>query len=115
MTATESTPEYPEDMPAVNLASYVGASQHDQQFIEATAAVAAAMVQKRIGSSYVPPSVLSAAILAVGANLWQRRVSTIGTTAYGDPETMGNPMRPALDPMTQAWPLLRPYIGPGIA
>lgn len=114
MTATESTP-YPTGAPAVDLARYVRANDRDAEFTDECAARAAQLVLDKIGDAIVPESVLSVAILEVGANLYQRRQSSIGTTSYGDPETLGNPMRPALDPMTPAWPLLRPYLGPGLA
>lgn len=114
MTATEST-DYPAGMPDVDLAGYVRASERDHAYVEETKARAAQLVSDKVGAATVPKTVLSAAILEVGANLYQRRVSAIGTTNYGDPETMGNPMRPALDPLTPAWPMLRPYLGPGLA
>lgn len=114
MTATEGT-DYPAGMPTVDLAQYVRGSAADEPFLSETAARAAQLVSEKVGAVEVPESVLSAAILEVGANLYQRRVSSIGTTSFGDPETMGNPMRPALDPITPAWHLLRPYLGPGIA
>lgn len=114
MTATEST-DYPPGLPVVDLAAYVRANDRDTAFVDETAARAARIVADKIGDATVPVPVLSAAILEVGANLYQRRQSAIGTTSYGDPETMGNPMRPALDPFTPAWPLLRGYIGPGLA
>lgn len=114
MTETEST-DYPVGMPDVDLAGYVRASERDAPFVEESKARAAQLVSDKVGDADVPESVLSAAILEVGANLYQRRVSSIGTANYGDPETMGNPMRPALDPMTPAWPMLRPYLGPGLA
>lgn len=97
------------------LTAYVRASDRDRAFVGECADRAVTLVASRVGEQKVPDSVLSAAHLEVGANLYQRRASAIGTTNYGDPETMGNPMRPALDPMTPAWPLLRPHIGPGIA
>lgn len=114
MTETESI-DYPPGMPEVDLANYVRASDRDKGFVRETEARAAQLISDKVGAADVPESVLSAAILEVAANLYQRRVSSIGTTSYGDPETMGNPMRPALDPMTPAWPLLRPYLGPGLA
>lgn len=106
---------YPPGLPEVDLAGYVLAAGRDAEFVNECKARAAQLVSDRIGDATVPEAVLSAAILEVGANLYQRRVSTIGTTGFGDPETMGNPMRPALDPLTPAWPMLRPYVGPGIA
>lgn len=97
------------------LSAYVRASDRDREFVGECADRAVALVASRVGEQPVPASVLSAAHLEVGANLYQRRASAIGTTNYNDPETLGNPMRPALDPMTPAWPMLRPYLGPGIA
>lgn len=114
MTATEST-EYPAGMPDVDLADYVRASDRDAPYVTETKVRAAQLVSDKVGSAVVPEPVLSAAILEVGANLYQRRVSAIGTTNYADPETMGNPMRPALDPLTPAWQMLRTYLGPGLA
>lgn len=97
------------------LTAYVRASTKDRAFIAQCADRAVELVSSRVGEQQVPTSVLSAAHLEVGANLYQRRASAIGTTNYSDPETFGNPMRPALDPMTPAWPMLRPYLGPGLA
>lgn len=112
----ETTPEaYPAGMPPVDLSAYVRASDRDEAFVTECAARAAHLVSDKLGAATVPTSVVSTAILEVGANLYQRRVSAIGANNYGDPETMGNPMRPALDPFTPAWPILRPYLGPGLA
>lgn len=110
----EST-DYPAGMPDVDLATYVRASSHDAAFVQETKERAAQLVSTKVGTVAVPESVLSAAILEVGANLFQRRVSMIGATGYGDPETSVPGMRPALDPITPAWPMLRPYLGPGLA
>ncbi|WP_114856467.1 hypothetical protein [Brachybacterium sp. YJGR34] len=113
---TESTAaEYPPGMPTVDLQHYVRASQHDSAFVTECETRAAQLVADKVGTATVPPAVLSTAILEVAANLYQRRQSSIGTQSFGDPETLGNPMRPALDPLTPAWPLLRPYLGPGLA
>lgn len=109
MTATESTDQLPD------LFDFVRASERDRTFVNDCKARASRLVNDRVSGAEVPDSVLSAALLEVGANLYQRRMSSIGTSSYGDPETMGNPMRPALDPMTPAWPMLRPYLGPGLA
>lgn len=114
MTVPES-PAYPVGMPDVDLAGYVRASDRDATYVDETKQRAAQLVADRVGTADVPEPVLSAAILEVGANLYQRRVSAIGSTNYGDPETAISGMRPALDPMTPAWPMLRPYLGPGLA
>ena len=97
------------------LFAYVSASERDRPFVAECAASADKMLADRVGDRQVPESVLSTARLEIGANLYQRRISTIGAANYGDPATSIPGMRPALDPMTPAWPLLRPYLGPGLA
>ena len=98
-----------------SLSAYVKASDRDQEFVQACEARARAIVASRVGSAEVPPVIIWGAVLEVGANLYQRRVSLMGTSNYNDPELAVPGMRPALDPMTPAWPLLRPYLGPGLA
>lgn len=102
-------------MPEVDLATYVRSSGREQTLVDGLELTAATMVAEHVGAAEVPDAVLSQAILAVGANLYQKRTSTIGTGSFGDTELAGNPMRPALDPLTQAYPLLRAYTGPVIA
>lgn len=100
---------------ATKLFTYVRANERDRDYLNDCATRAIALVAGRVGEATVPASVLEGAQLEVAANLYQRRASATGTSNFGDPEAMGNPMRPALDPMTPAWPLLRPYLGPGLA
>lgn len=99
----------------MDLASYVRSNDREQALVDGLASAAAQMVADHIGSATVPDAVLSQAILAVGANLFQKRTSATGTGSFADAELVGNPMRPALDPLTQAYPLLRKYTGPVIA
>lgn len=115
MSESTAPDDWPAGMPQVDLATYVMSNGREQTLVDGLALSAATMVAKRIGSAVVPDAVLSQAILAVGANLYQKRTSTIGTGSFGEAELAGNPMRPALDPMTQAWPLLSPFVGPVIA
>lgn len=98
----------------MDLATYVRSSGREQTLVDGLALTAATMVAEHVGTVTVPDAVLSQAILAVGANLYQKRTSTIGTGSFGEAELAGNPMRPALDPLTQAYPLLRAYTGPVI-
>lgn len=113
---SESTAQdWPAGMPEVDLGSYVRSSGRESELVNELATAAATMVARSIGSAEVPDAVLSQAILAVGANLYQKRTSATGAGSYDSSELAGNPMRPALDPMTQAWPLLRPYVGVAIA
>lgn len=102
-------------MPTIDLAAYVRAHERDADFVAECAERAAEIVGRRVGSAPVPAPVLAAALLEVGSNLYSRRISRTGTPGFTDPEMMGNPFRPALDPITPAWPILRPYLEPGIA
>lgn len=100
---------------AVDLAAYVRADPRDSEFVQQCTDTATGMVERRIGEIDVPEAVRDQAILEVAANLYQRRQSAAGTRSFTDPEMLGNPHRPALDPMTPAGPILQPYLGPGIA
>lgn len=102
-----------EDVPA--LAAYVHADPTDTQFVSQCATTARQMVSQRIGSAKVPPGVVAQAVLEVGSNLWHRRLNARDQSGPGDVETTPAFFRPALDPMTPAWPILRPYLGVGIA
>ncbi|WP_165217245.1 hypothetical protein [Schaalia sp. ZJ1691] len=99
----------------MTLADYVRADPRDAAFVTECEQTASELVTRRVGGAAVPESVLHAAVMEVGANLFQRRISRTGQSSFTDPETMGNPHLPALDPLTPAWPLLAPYLGPGIA
>lgn len=115
MTESTAPDDWPAGMPEVDLATYVRSSGREQTIVAGIAVTAATMVAEHVGAAEVPDAVLSQAILAVGANLYQKRTSTIGTGSFGEAELAGNPMRPALDPLTLAYPLLRAYTGPVIA
>lgn len=97
------------------LIAYTRADSREHSFVSSCAVQALQLVRDRIGGRDVPEAIEQAAALEVGANLYSRRMSAIGTPSYGDPELLGNPARPALDPLTPAYALLRPYLGPGIA
>lgn len=112
---TESTAPAPRTMPTVDLASYVQSHGREAGLVGQLTEAASAMVAQHIGQAEVPDAVLSQAILAVGANLYQKRNSATGTGSFGEAELVGNPMRPALDPLAQAYPLLARWTGPAIA
>lgn len=96
------------------LREYVRADARDEAFVKDCHASAVELVKNRIGAASVPPEVVTSAVLEVGANLFNRRLNRQGQPSFTDPEMMASPHRPALDPLTPAWPLLRPYLGPGI-
>lgn len=102
-------------MAETSLSDYVRADPRDEAFVQECADTASQLVGERVGAADVPAQVRSQAVLEVGANLYQRRLNRQGAPSFTDPEMMASPHRPALDPMTPAWPLLRPYLEPGIA
>lgn len=61
-----------------------------------------------------PPAVLDRATLEVAADLFHRKKARNGVTAF-DTSDGGDTVRINRDPMAAAWPILRPYLAPGIA
>ncbi|WP_428639688.1 hypothetical protein [Schaalia sp.] len=107
-------------MPATSiteaLAAYVLADPSDSEHVGACAQAATLLVDQKIASVRVPEEIRQAAILEVAANLFNRRASARDSATAVDADTAPAFFRPALDPMTPAWPLLAPYLtGPGIA
>ncbi len=97
---------------AVTLAQYVNAVGSDS-FVTDCEAEAKELVDQHIGDvTGVPPAIKARAVLEVGANLYQRRQAQSGTGGLTDPEV--SPMRVARDPLRPAYPILNPYLGPGI-
>jgi len=97
---------------AVTLAQYVNAVATDD-FVTDCAAEAEALVTQHIGTvTGVPDKIKARAVLEVGANLYQRRQAQSGTGGLTDPEV--TPHRVARDPLRPAYPILNPYLGPGI-
>ena len=98
-----------------DLAAYVLADSSDLDFVTECAHTATCLVENKIGRARVPDSVRKAAILEVGANLFNRRMSSRDSATGVDADTSPAFFRPALDPLTPAWPLLRPFLeGVGI-
>lgn len=102
-------------MDAETLAAYVLADPSDRGFVAQCVETATSLVDAKIARAAVPGEVRAAAILEVGANLFHRRQSSRDSATGIDADTGPSFFRPALDPMTPAWPLLAPYLtGPGI-
>lgn len=96
------------------LCTYLNAPQGDE-YAAQCALAAHEMLTRLIGSAKVPDAVYAQALNEVGANLYQRRNHARDTgTGLG---LDGSPafFRPALDPLTPAYPLIRPYLGTVIA
>ena len=93
------------------LADYVSADETDGDFIEHCARAA----RRRVTDYVVPADIMIAAMLEVGANLYQRRQNSRDNAIIGEGDMTPAFYRPALDPLTPARAMLRPYLGPAIA
>lgn len=91
-------------------AEYVHATSGDRQFIAECTTSAAALVDRFIGTSQVPADIRKSAIMEVTANLFNRRSSSRDASTALDADSTAQFFRPALDPLTPAYPLLRPFM-----
>ena len=97
------------------LSSYVKASETDKEFVSSCLDAAEAMITEYIGTGTVPEQVRDQAVLQVASNIFLRRSGRRDITGFTTPDAAVLTQRPALDPLTPARPLLRPYLGVGIA
>lgn len=99
-----------------DLSWYVQAVGEDAPFAKECEGVATQMVHDFIGGETnpfkVPASVVARAVLEVGADLYYRKASRNGVATFGSVEPQ--PFRLNRDPMTAAYPLLRPYLVMGL-
>jgi hypothetical protein len=100
-------------MTAADLQDYVGASSLDGSLVEACWEEATALVARYVGTSVVPAVIVRRACLEVGAELFARRGAPSGISQFQDDG--GASIRLARDPMTGAYTILAPFVGPGIA
>lgn len=107
----EIAPDFTSDM----LMQYVGGDPSDEDFITQCANAARQRVSDYIGSHQVPADVLVAALCEVGANLFQRRQSMKDSAMLAEGDMSPSFYRPALDPLTPARAMLKPYLGAPIA
>lgn len=91
-------------------AEYVHATGGDRQFVAECTTAAAALVDRFIGTSKVPADIRKSAILEVTANLFNRRSSSRDASTALDADSTASFFRPALDPLTPAYPMLRPFM-----
>lgn len=100
-------------MSATNLKAYVNASEDDMTFVESCFVTATQLVDSYVGSANVPVDVIERAYLEVGSELFHRRQAPNGVAQFTTLD--GSAIRIARDPMVGAYPLLRKYVGWGIA
>lgn len=107
------------EAPAVELDWYVKAASSTEprlaDFADACQLEAAALVDDHIGDAVVPTVLRDRAVLEVGADLFYRRAARNGIVSFGSGVEAASVVRINRDPMTQAYPLLAPYVGLGFA
>lgn len=97
------------------LKAYVGAHGNaDDDFIDACWHEAVALVAAYVGSATVPTEVLNRAYLECGSELYHRRSAPNGVAQFATMDG-GSAIRVARDPMVGAYPILRKFVGFGIA
>lgn len=109
-----------EGIAPVTLEEYVTAKGDDAlALVAASTAEATAMVNRHIGGSAnpheVPSEILARAILEVGADLYYRKAARNGVVTFGNGLEAANVVRINRDPMTQAYPILAPFLPMGFA
>lgn len=103
----------PEDRPvAQRLSDYVNAGTADA-FVNDCAGTAETLVDGYIGEASVPADVRDRAVLEVGSELYNRRNAPNGIAQFATPDAA--PIRVARDPLVGAYPILRHYVGIGVA
>lgn len=100
-------------MDYTNLQEYVGAPDTDAAFVEECWDQATALVNAFIGTETIPVAIVDRAFLEVGSELYHRRQAPNGIAQFASID--GSPIRVARNPMVGAYPLLQPYMLPGLA
>lgn len=96
-----------------DLAAYLGAAAIPEDDAAPVIDAASQLVSRAVGAADIPEVIRSQAVVIVSAELWRRRDAPGGVVnAWGDTAA---PVRLALDPLTPALPLLRPWMEPVVA
>lgn len=98
---------------AADLRGYVHTTEVDDAFLTKCLAEAVALVGTFVGDVAVPEAIKDRAVLEVGSELFHRRQAPNGVAQFAM-ELGAAPVRIARDPMVGAYPLLVPFMGPGI-
>lgn len=100
----------PPALPDINLGEYLGeTSAAEAGIIAECEATALQLVTAHVGTATVPTEVLRTAVREVGADLFHRRKSRNGVTTFAGVDG-ATPVRLNRDPLTAAYPILRPYL-----
>lgn len=96
-----------------DLREYVGGNSAQQDFIDSCWAEAVVLVEGFVGTKEIPDEIMDRAYLEVGSELFHRRSAPNGIAQFASFD--GSPVRVARDPMVAAYPILAPFVGPGLA
>lgn len=91
-------------MDSSDLATYVGATDDDSEFVQQCWDEAYALVSAFVGGVDIPQSVGDRAVLETASELFHRRNAPNGIAQFAAFD--GSPVRVARDPMTPAYPIL---------
>ncbi|MFD6092416.1 hypothetical protein ACFWGN_09885 [Oerskovia sp. NPDC060338] len=98
-----------------DLITYANAADVDLEYADGCAEAAMALVDNFISIGSVPESVLRRSYLVVAAEMFEQRNAPSGIRQFAGEGYDGGGMRVARDPMTGAYPILRPFLAGGFA
>lgn len=93
------------------LQDYVG-TKETGAFIEGVLASAELLVTQYVGTAAVPTTIRDQAVLQAASELFHRRSAPNGVAQFASMD--GQPVRIAKDPMNSVYPLLMPFVKPGL-
>lgn len=94
------------------LRGYVNTTGGDDPVLVASLSEASALIGAYTAGSEIPKEIADRATLEVASELFHRRNAPHGVAQWG---ADGEPIRVSRDPMTPAYPLLRPFLPGGFA
>ena len=95
----------------IQFQNYVG-TKEEGAFVDQVLTSARLMVGNYIGQVSVPSTIVDQAVLTVASELFHRRSAPNGIAQFASMD--GSPVRVAKDPMNSVYPLLMPFLKPGI-
>lgn len=98
-----------------DLITYVNASPTEEAFAQSCAEGAMALVDAFVSVGSVPDSIIARAYLVVAAEMFEQRNAPSGIRQFSAEGVAPEGMRVARDPMTGAYPILRPFLRGGFA
>lgn len=96
------------------LSDYLNAAPSDLTIVKDVRKEAEALVERYIRDYEVPEVIQDRAVKELGAELFAKRSATGGVVNFATGSDAA-PIRLARDPMTPVYPLLEPFVTPGIA